>query len=92
MFAAASALFARTNISQNYVINPSTSTPSTVPGLPAAPTTSPFKAGLWSVQPAQHKLNNKRVSVWSLDKRSPEMERLGAVAKERVIELLKAEV
>lgn len=92
MFSAAAALFARTNISQNYTINaPGTSAP-TVPGLPAAPISSPFKAGLWLVQPAQHKVNGKRVSVWSFDKRNPEMERLGAQSKERVLEVLKAEV
>ncbi|KIM23753.1 hypothetical protein M408DRAFT_249795 [Serendipita vermifera MAFF 305830] len=95
MFSAAAALFARTNISQNYTIltpgatvtNPANS------GLPSLPAGPPFKAGLWLVQSAQHKLNGKRVSVWSFEKRSPEMDRLGggSQAKEVVLEMLKAE-
>jgi SCY1-like protein 2 len=96
MFSAAAALFARTNISQNYtILAPGVTV--TVPGnmgLPSLPAGPPFKAGLWLVQPAQHKLNGKRVSVWTFEKRGPEMERLGggSQAKETVLELLKAEV
>lgn len=96
MFSAAAALFARTNISQNYTIltpgatvtNPANS------GLPSLPAGPPFKAGLWLVQAAQHKLNGKRVSVWTFEKRSPELERLGGgnQAKEVVLEMLKSEV
>lgn len=58
--------------------------------VPAASTPA-FPVGLWKVQSAYHKVTNKRVSVWSFDKRSPEMERLGALAKERTLEVLKAE-
>ena len=96
MFSAAAALFARTNISQNYtILSPGVTV--TVPGnmgLPSLPAGPPFRAGLWLIQPAQHKLNGKRVSVWTFEKRSPEMERLGGggQAREMVLELLKAEV
>jgi SCY1-like protein 2 len=95
MFSAAAALFARTNISQNYtILSPGVPVPpppanSGLPSLPAGP---PFKAGLWLIQPAQHKLNGKRVSVWTFEKRSGEMDRLGAQAKDMVLEILKAEV
>lgn len=92
MFQAAAALFTRTNVSQNYsILAPGTDVPS-VNGLPAAPVLPPFKAGPWFIQPAQHKLNGKRVSVWSFEKRSAEMDKLGAQSRERVIEVLKAEV
>jgi SCY1-like protein 2 len=92
---AAAALFTRTNISQNYTILQPGSSPPAPPansGLPSLPITPPFKAGLWFIQAAQHKLNGKRVSVWTVEKRGPEMERLGAQAKEMAIEVLKAEV
>lgn len=48
--------------------------------------------GLWRVQSASHKVTNKRVSVWTFDKRGPDMERMGPLAKERALEVLKAEV
>lgn len=105
VFAAASSLFARTNISQSYSIG---ALPQGLPGLggsrPATPgstngslvtppaATPAFYVGLWKVQSAWHKSNNKRVSVWSFDKKGPEMERLSPQAKERAIEVLKAEV
>lgn len=102
MFAAATALFARTNISQNYNIGGSaigsrTSTPgpssSSSAALPAAAAHAPpFNVGPWRVQSATHKVTGKRVSVWSADKRSQEMERMGPVSKERTIEVLKSEV
>jgi SCY1-like protein 2 len=92
MLQAAAALFNRTNLSQNYsILTPGTNVPS-VTGLPAAPVLPPFKAGPWFIQAAQHKLNGKRVSVWSFDKRGAEMDKLGAQSRERVIEVLKAEV
>lgn len=37
-------------------------------------------------------VTGKRVSVWSTDKRGPEMERMGPASKERYFEVLKAEV
>lgn len=37
-------------------------------------------------------MNGKRVSVWTADKRGAEMERMGPASKERMIEVLKAEV
>ncbi|KZT26503.1 kinase-like protein [Neolentinus lepideus HHB14362 ss-1] len=103
MFAAASSFFARTNISQNYNIGtaatssrsatPTSGTPSgPSSSLPVAAARSPaFHVGLWRVQSASHKVTNKRVSVWSFDKRSPEMERLTAIAKEHTLSILKAE-
>ena len=98
MLAAATSFFARTAINQSYNIGtPShTSRPSTpgtngVPTAPA-PSTPAFFVGLWKVQSASHKVTNKRVSVWTLDKRTPEMERLGSQGKERTAEVMKAEV
>lgn len=35
---------------------------------------------------------SKRVSIWSFDKRAPEIERLNQLGKERVFEYMKAEV
>lgn len=94
MLSAAAALFARTNISQNYtILSPGVKVD--VPGnagLPSLPAGPPFRAGLWLVQPAQHRLNGKRVSVWTFEKRGPETDRVGAQAKEMVLEALKAEV
>ncbi|KAJ7074317.1 kinase-like domain-containing protein [Mycena amicta] len=81
MFAAATSFFARTAISQSYnLTTPSapgsrSSTPG--PSGSSSPSYSPpLSIGLWRVQSATHKVTNKRVSVWSFDKRSPEMERL----------------
>ncbi|KZT74196.1 kinase-like protein [Daedalea quercina L-15889] len=102
MFAAATSFFARTNISQSYNIGgpslngsrsstPGPSGPSTS-SLPAAtPHAPPFNVGPWRVQSATHKTTGKRVSVWSADKRSQEMERMGPASRERTIEVLKAE-
>ncbi|XP_006458297.1 hypothetical protein AGABI2DRAFT_199815 [Agaricus bisporus var. bisporus H97] len=53
--------------------------------------TPTFAVGLWKVQSAYHKVTNKRVSVWSFDKRSADMERLGPLARENALEVLKAE-
>ncbi|OSD01672.1 kinase-like protein [Trametes coccinea BRFM310] len=100
MFAAASSFFARTNISQSYNIGASssgsrTTTPapagSSNAALPSAALPPPFNVGPWRVQSATHKVTGKRVSVWSVDKRSPEMERMGPASKERTFEVLKAE-
>ena len=52
----------------------------------------PFNVGPWRVQSATHKVTGKRVSVWSTDKRSQEMERMGQVSRDRTLEVLKAEV
>ncbi|KAF9452845.1 other/SCY1 protein kinase [Macrolepiota fuliginosa MF-IS2] len=60
-------------------------------GVLAATFTPTFPVGLWKVQSAYHKVTNKRVSVWSFDKRGTDIERLGAMAKERTLEVLKAE-
>ncbi|KZV84068.1 kinase-like protein [Exidia glandulosa HHB12029] len=92
MFAAASSLFARTNISQNYIIHgPNQPLPPPQNGLPAPPPTPPFHVGLWRVANAAHKTTGKRVSVWTFEKRSQEMDRLTPAAKERVVDVLKAE-
>ncbi|KAI1787884.1 other/SCY1 protein kinase [Ganoderma leucocontextum] len=106
MFAAATSFFARTNISQNYNIGSSfpvggglsgsrTASPapsgSSLTSLPTAAQPLPFNVGPWRVQPAAHKVTNKRVSVWSMDKRSAEMERMGPASKDRTIEVLKTE-
>ncbi|KAK7043796.1 Protein kinase domain-containing protein ppk32 [Paramarasmius palmivorus] len=104
MFAAATSFFGRTAISQSYNIggNPSSNpvSRSSTPG-PQSPgaSTSTFGTsfspslviGLWKVQSATHKVTNKRVSVWNFDKRGSDMERLSPNAKERTLEVLKAE-
>lgn len=56
------------------------------------PFTPSFYIGLWKVQPAAHKTTGKRVSVWTFDKRGPDMERLGQSAKDRTVEVIKNEV
>ncbi|KAH9908250.1 kinase-like domain-containing protein [Epithele typhae] len=104
MFAAASSFFARTNISQNYTIG--TAAPSVVGGsrtgtptpggsaagsLPPAAAPPPFSIGPWRVQPATHKVTGKRVSVWTADKKSQEMERMGPQSRDKTLEVLKAE-
>jgi hypothetical protein len=101
LLAAASSFLGRTNISQSYNIgNPSQSSRPSTPGTSAgggtgiAPTpfTPAFHVGLWKVQPAMHKTTGKRVSVWSFDKRGPEMERMGQAGKDRALEVMKNEV
>ncbi|KAF7311612.1 Kinase-like protein [Mycena kentingensis (nom. inval.)] len=91
--AAASSFFARTNISANYTISGPGSRSSTPgPGSSSSSTSSrPIIVGLWTVQSATHKVTNKAVSVWSFDKRSSELERLRPAARERTLEVLKAE-
>ncbi|KAK0210374.1 kinase-like domain-containing protein [Desarmillaria ectypa] len=98
MLAAATSFFARTAISQSYNLGDpsSTGSRSSTPG-PASTSNSPQTApvslhiGLWKVQSAYHRVTNKRVAVWSFDKRGPDTERLGPLSKERVLEVLKAE-
>lgn len=102
MLAAANSFFGRTNISQSYNIgaasnNSRTATPtpsgsSSSAALPAVAHAPPFNVGPWRVQSASHKVTGKRVSVWSADKKSQEMERMGPASKERTLEVLKAEV
>ena len=104
MFAAASSFFARSNISQNYnvgvpssIMGSRSGTPapgsSSNPGaLPAPSNTPTFFVGPWKVQSGSHKTTNKRVSVWTFDKRSPELEKMGSAGKERTLEVLKSEV
>jgi hypothetical protein len=104
MLAAATSFFGRTNISQNYVIGSQSSSASgsrsgtPTPGsfgssaLPTVSVASPFSVGPWKVQPAAHKTTNKRVSVWSFDKRNQEMEKMSPLGKERTLDVLKAEV
>ncbi|KAG1749082.1 kinase-like domain-containing protein [Suillus paluster] len=97
MLAAATSFFSRTAISQSYNIAPSYGSRSSTPGplgsssnpLPS-PTLPSVKIGLWRVQGASHKVTNKKVSVWTCDKRA-EMEGLGPMSRERVLEVLKAE-
>ncbi|KAL0947336.1 hypothetical protein HGRIS_013455 [Hohenbuehelia grisea] len=99
MLAAATSFFARTNISQSYSIGGSASASrSSTPGPSGSSSSAappPFapavSVGLWKVQSAVHKVTNKRVSVWSFDKRGSDVERLGPVAKDRTLEVLKAE-
>ncbi|KAJ6488644.1 kinase-like domain-containing protein [Mycena vitilis] len=98
MLAAATSFFARTAISQSYNISspPGPGSRSSTPGpsgSAAAPAafSPPQSVGLWRVQSAFHKVTNKRVSVWAFDKRSAEIERLRPAAKERTLEVLKAE-
>ncbi|KAG5651283.1 hypothetical protein H0H81_009226 [Sphagnurus paluster] len=97
MLAAATSFFGRTAISQSYNIGPSSSSRPTTPGpssnsIDAAASFPPsLNVGLWRVQSASHKVTSKRVSVWSFDKRGPDMERLGPAARERTLEVMKAE-
>jgi SCY1-like protein 2 len=100
MLAAATSFFSRTAISQSYNVGTApgntgsrASTPS--PNAPTSPPvafTPTFNVGLWRVQSGSHKTTNKRVSVWSFEKRNPELEKLGPLARERTLEVLKAEV
>lgn len=94
MFAAATSLFgARSNISQAYtVVAPGQQLPPPANGLPAPPPAPAFHVGLWRVANAAHKTTGKRVSVWTFEKRSQEIDRLTPPARERVLEVLKAEV
>lgn len=103
MFAAATSLFGRTNISQSYIIGPSATSSSSsssssstltspAPLSTSAEPTPTFHVGPWKIQHAVHKTTNKRVSVWSFDKRSPELDSGGVHNRERVLEVLKAEV
>ncbi|KAG6874310.1 hypothetical protein C0995_001535 [Termitomyces sp. Mi166 len=98
MFAAATSFFSRTAISQSYNIGPSTGSRPATPGQPGTlnPNASTsflptLNIGLWKVQSATHKVTNKRVSVWSFDKKGLDMERLGVPARERTLEVMKAE-
>ncbi|KAF9228683.1 kinase-like protein [Gyrodon lividus] len=96
MFAAATSFFSRTAISQSYNIglttNGSRSSTPTPSGssTPTVHSSPPLRVGLWKVQEATHKVTNKRVSVWTFDKRA-EMEGLGPISRERVLEVMKAE-
>lgn len=103
MLAAATSFFSRSNISQNYAIGGSsssrTTTPTPGPGagassssLPAPAHVPPFQVGLWRVQSATHKVTGKRVSVWTFDKRSAEIDRLSPMAKDKTMDVLRAEV
>ncbi|KAH9079219.1 other/SCY1 protein kinase [Lactarius deliciosus] len=101
MFAAATSFFSRSNISQNYTIGgPSTGSRTATP-IPAAGATSsalptpanvpPFQVGPWRVQSATHKVTGKRVSVWTFDKKSAEIDRLSPMARDKSMDVLKAE-
>ena len=104
MFAAASSFFARSAIFQNYNVGASSSivgsrsgtpapgTSSNSGGLPAPANAPAFFVGPWKVQSGSHKTTNKRVSVWTFDKKSPELEKMGPVGKDKTFEVLKAEV
>lgn len=104
MFAAATSFFARSNISQNYnvggassIVGSRSSTPSqgssSNPGVLPAPSNTPtFFVGPWKVQSGSHKTTHKRVSIWTFDKRSSELEKMGPASKERTLEVLKSEV
>ncbi|KAA1474848.1 other/SCY1 protein kinase [Dentipellis sp. KUC8613] len=100
MFAAATSFFSRSNISQNYNIGgpglgsrTPTPSPSGAPSssLPAVAHTPAFQVGPWRVQSATHKVTSKRVSVWTFEKRSAEMDRMTASARETTMEVLKSE-
>ena len=104
MFAAASSFFARSNISQNYNVGapssiigsrsatPASGSSSNAGALPAPSNTPTFFVGPWKVQSGSHKTTNKRVSVWTFDKKSSELEKMGPAAKDRTLEVLKSEV
>ncbi|KAH8117221.1 kinase-like protein [Phellopilus nigrolimitatus] len=59
------------------------------PSLPQLQPTPTFNVGPWRLQPAMHKVTNKRVSVWTFDKR--DSDKMSAVGKDRIVEALKAE-
>ncbi|KAH9180355.1 other/SCY1 protein kinase [Lactarius sanguifluus] len=101
MFAAATSFFSRSNISQNYTIGgPSTGSRTATP-IPAAGATSsalptpanvpPFQVGPWRVQSATHKVTGKRVSVWTFDRKTAEIDRLSPMARDKSMDVLKAE-
>jgi len=104
MFAAASSFFARSHIFQNYNVGapssiigsrsatPASGSSSNSSALPAPSNTPTFFVGPWKVQSGSHKTTNKRVSVWTFDKRSAELEKVGPAAKDRTLEVLKSEV
>ena len=98
MLAAATSFFARTAINQSYNIGtPSHASRPSTPGTNGVPTASAqtipaFYIGLWKVQSGSHKVTSKRVSVWTFDKRGPEVERLNSQGKDRSVEIMKAEV
>lgn len=98
MLAAATSFFSRTAINQSYNVGtPSHASRSSTPGTngvstASASSTPAFCVGLWKVQSGSHKVTNKRVSVWTFDKRGSEIEQLGPQAKERSIEVMKTEV
>lgn len=99
MLAAATSFFSRTAISQSYNIGPQNGSRSSTP-TPAGSTSgartgthlsASGRVGLWRFQGATHRVTGKRVSVWTFDKRV-ELEGLGSMSKERVLEVMKAEV
>lgn len=96
MLAAATSFFSRTAISQSYAIGQPNGSRSSTP-TPSGSSTSgtslpaPGRVGLWKVQGATHKVTGKRVSVWTFDKRA-EMEGLGPMSKDHVLEVMKTEV
>ena len=101
MLAAATSFFARTAISQSYNIGTTTNGSRTSTPTPSVSSstsnlqvefTAPVIIGLWKVQSASHKVTHKRVSVWSFDKRGPDMDRLSPLAKDRTLEVLKVDV
>ncbi|EJD05722.1 kinase-like protein [Fomitiporia mediterranea MF3/22] len=59
--------------------------------LPTPQLTPTFHVGPWRVQPATHKVTNKRVSVWTSDKRAGDGDRMSVAAKDRIVEALKSE-
>lgn len=98
MLAAATSFFSRTAISQSYNIGPpndgrsSTPTPSgSSPSGTLPPPPASGRVGLWRVQGGTHRVTSKRVSVWTFDKRG-EMEGIGPMSKDHVLEVMKAEV
>ena len=102
MFAAATSFFSRSNISQNYTIGgvstaSRTATPvsgagATHSALPTPANVPPFQVGPWRVQSATHRVTGKRVSVWTFDKKSAEVDRLSPMARDKSMDVLKAEV
>jgi SCY1-like protein 2 len=95
---AAATFFSGSNISQNFVIGGSSSSRVGHPNIragswasifPAPANVSPFQVGLWRVQSATHKVTGKRVSMWTFDKRSAEIDRLLPMAKDKMMDVLK---
>ncbi|KDQ16224.1 hypothetical protein BOTBODRAFT_54054 [Botryobasidium botryosum FD-172 SS1] len=93
---AATAFFKTSSISQNYVLrssqNGAGSSSTASPSTPSPEAIQSFPAGPWNVSEAVHKITQKRVSVWSIEKRGQAMDKIPPQTRDTVVESLKTEV